>query len=155
MFKRLTLILATVVAGFLGAMAIAAPAQAVPTCDFGRICWFDASNWQTDATHPKYVVNPSGLPANTCFNMGTDPTGFNWSKRADSVWWNDILYPDSYAEFYSGPNCTGYAITRAGAWSPVDYQMQSCVEPAAEWNGPCGPPDNLAYNRIMSWAFNV
>jgi hypothetical protein len=66
LFKRLALILAVVTAGSLGAVAIATPAQATPTCDYGRICWFDASNWQTDATHPKYVVNPSGLPANTC-----------------------------------------------------------------------------------------
>lgn len=150
-FKKIAVVLATVVAGIGGAVMVSSPAQATPTCPFDMICWFDRSDWQTDATHPKYVVNPSGLPAYTCFNMGVDPTGFNWNDAVDSVWWNDILYPTAYVEFYEGTNCTVSAITRAYAWSPVSDQMQSCTEPAAVWNGPC--QNRLLQRRISSWAF--
>jgi hypothetical protein len=151
MLKRLVLILATVVAGSLGALAISAPASAAPTCPFYRICWFDAGNWQG----PLYQVNPTSFPAHTCFNMSTDPnTGINWDKAVDSVWWNEIAFPESYVEFYEGQNCTIAAVTRADAWSPVANQMQSCNEgPAPDpWRGPCGPPNNVSH-RIRSWAY--
>lgn len=148
MFKRIALILAAVVAGALGAVTISAPAQADSPC-LNRICWFDGENWNGNM----YIVNPSSFPSGTCFNLGTDPnTGINWNNRPKSLMWNDILYPDSYVEFYDGLNCTVIAITRAGAWPPVDYQMQSCTEPAAEWNGPCGPISSVL-RRPSSWAF--
>jgi hypothetical protein len=149
LFKKIA---ATLIMALVATVGLATPAFADPSCPFDRICFFDAGNWQADVNYPKYVVNPSGLAANTCYNFGIDPTGFNWDKQVDSIWWNDILYPDGYVEIYSGWNCTGYAISRAGAWPPVDYQMQSCTEPAAEWNGPCG--DNEVFNRPRSWAFN-
>ena len=146
MFKRLALGLVVTLVAVLG---LAVPAQAAPTCDFYRICWFDLNNWQG----VKYVVNPSGLPQHTCFNMGTDPnTGYNWDKIIDSVWWNEISFPDAYAEFYEGLNCTIAAVTRTDSWAPVDNQMQSCTEGAPEWKGPCGPPSNVSH-RIRSWAF--
>jgi hypothetical protein len=146
LIKRIALVLAGVL---VAVTLVAAPAQAAPTCPLYRICWFDLNNWQG----AKYVVNPSSFPAHTCFNMGYDPnTGINWDRVIDSVWWNEIAFPDSYVEFYEGPDCTISAVTRAGAWSPADYQMQSCTEPAAEWNGPCGPPSNVPH-RIRSWAY--
>jgi hypothetical protein len=149
LFRRIALILATVVAGALGALTVTSPALADPTCPFHRICWFDLNNWQG----VKYVVNPSNFPANTCFNMSTDPnTGINWDRISDSVWWNDISLPSTYVEFYEGQNCTIRSVTRAGAWTPTDYQMQSCTEGAPEWNGPCGPPSNVSH-RIRSWAY--
>ena len=96
MLKKLLAALVALTVSTVTAVAFtAAPAQAAPSCDFYRICFFDASNWQSDANYPKYVVNPSGLPANTCYNFGTDPTGFNWDRQVDSIWWNEILYPDS------------------------------------------------------------
>jgi hypothetical protein len=147
MFKRLALGLVVTLVAVLG---LAVPAQAAPTCDFHLICWFDQNNWQGN----KYVVNPSSLPQHTCFNMSTDPnTGINWDRIVDSVWWNDILYPDVYVEFYEGQNCTIAAVTRADAWTPVDNQMQSCLEGSPEWHGPCGPPNNVSH-RIRSWAFS-
>jgi hypothetical protein len=145
MFKRiLTLAVASV-----AVIALAAtPAQAVSRCPYTTICWYDSSDWRD----PKYVVNPAGLPQHTCFNMGVDPnTGINWDRRVDSVWWNDILGPITYVEFYSGRDCTVALVTRAYAWVPQSDQMQSCTEPIAQWNGPCGIPS--ASKVIRSWAF--
>lgn len=150
MIKKFALTMATIVTGFLGAVVVTSPAQAAPTCPFNMICWFDASNWQG----PKYVVNPDDFPQATCFNMSTDPnTGINWNNIVESVWWNDIEFAGSYVEFYEGSNCTISAITRAHAWPPVSDQMQSCNEPAAVWDGPCGPPS--APKQISSWAFRL
>lgn len=123
--------------------------QRVPTCPDGILCWFDWNNWQG----PKYMVDIAGVPANTCFNMGTDPFGTNWNDIVDSVWWNETLGSgNTYAEFYEGANCTVIAVARA--WTngvPYD-QMNSCTR-GIEWNGPCGPPNNVA-KRISSWAYN-
>ena len=149
MLKRIALILAAVVAGFLGAVAVTGPAHADPTCPFQDICWFDANNWQGT----KYVVDPSSFPANHCFNMGVDPnTGINWNDIVGSVWWNDIQDSHTYVEFYENVNCTGISITRAHAWVPTSDQMQSCVEAVNIWNGPCvGRPGTP--KLISSWAF--
>lgn len=146
MFKR---ILALIVASVAILALAAEPAQAVSSCPQGTICWFDASNWQGR----EYIVNPNGLPQHTCFNMGVDGnTGINWDRRIDSVWWNDILGPITYVDFYSGRDCTVALVTRAYAWVPQTDQKQSCTEPVAIWNGPCGIPS--ASKVIRSWAFS-
>lgn len=153
MIKKFALILATIVAGFLGSVAIVSPASAAPTCNDGDICFFDLNNWQGT----KYVIDVAFVPPNTCFNMGTDPnTGLNWDRIIDSVWWNDILgNGNTYVEFYEGQNCSVAAVTRANAWPPTYDQMQSCTENGSPdpWKGPCGPPSNVPH-RIRSWAYN-
>lgn len=149
MIKRLALILATLVAGLVGAMAVTAPAQAAPTCPDGLLCWFDANNWQGT----KYMVATGGLNPGQCYNMGVDPgTGINWNNIVSSVWWNGTVIPGStHAAFWGDTNCTGQVVTRPFADGVPDHQMHSCVEPAIEWNGPCSST-NLP-TLISSWAF--
>jgi hypothetical protein len=146
MIKR---ILALLVASVAVLALAAEPAQAVSSCPYTSICWYDSSNWQG----AKYIVNPAHLPQHTCFNMGVDPnTGINWDRRIDSVWWNDILGPITYVEFYAGRDCRAPLVTRAYAWVPTSDQQQSCSEPVWIWNGPCGIPS--ANNVLRSWAFS-
>lgn len=107
------------------------------------MCWFDSNNW----TSTNLQIMPGWFQQGVCYNM---PSG--WDNRIDSVWWNEVSQPWTYAEFYDGPNCTIRAVTRVYAWTNLDNQKQSCVEPAVEWLGPCGPPNNVS-RRISSWAF--
>jgi hypothetical protein len=150
MYKRLALLLATLVVGSLGALAVTAPASAAPNpCPAKFICWYDRSDW----TSYNYIVNPLITAPNTCFNMGTDPNGVNWDSIVDSVWWNQGNAAPAYAEFYEGLNCTIAPVTRAHAFGYISDQMQSCTEAAIYWNGPCAPPSYVIH-RIRSWAFS-
>jgi hypothetical protein len=144
MLKKIAAVLALVLVGVLGASA---PAQAASGCPSGSICWYDRSDW----TGHNYVVNPFVTPANTCFNMGVDPSGFNWDRMIDSVWWNASLFP-AYAEFYEGPSCSVRAVTRVYPYGFRADKMQSCTEPFEIWKGPCAPPSYVPH-RIRSWAF--
>lgn len=149
MRKRILAVLAAIAIGVTGAVVAASPAQADPTCPAYRICWFDANNWQGT----KYVVNPSSFIPGHCYNMGIDGnTGINWDRLIDSVWWNEIVDSTTYAELYSGWDCTIAKVTRVYAWPSTANQMHRCTEPFALWNGPCGPPNNVS-QRIRSWAF--
>jgi hypothetical protein len=147
MIKRI----ATLLAAAAAMVALSAvPAQAAPTCDPGLICWFDLNNWQGT----KYKVAYGGLTQGKCYNMGTDPnTGIIWNDNKETVWWNGVVVVcTTHANFYENSNCGGVLVTQAWADGHPDNQMQSCTEPATEWNGPCGPPSNGA-KRISSWKF--
>lgn len=158
MIKKLTLVLAFIVAGVLGA---AAPAQAAivavspstvavmssalaPTCPVAKICLHTGVFW--DGT--TFVADPWGLPSNTCFNFNSF-----WDNNVNSFWYNEDspFWAGSYAEIYEGTNCSIRVIARVTAGLTPYDQMRSCNE-VAPWDGPCGPPNNVS-KRASSWAF--
>lgn len=165
-FKRAAALLAVVIVALGLAVAVTAPAQAspvavesattleapamssalAPTCPVTKICLHTGTFW--DGT--TFVADPWSLPSSTCFNFNSF-----WDNNVNSFWYNEDspFWLGSYAEIYEGPNCTIRVIGRAMAGQyPVD-QMRSCNE-GVFWDGPCGPPNNVA-RRASSWAFAI
>jgi opacity protein-like surface antigen len=138
MFKRITLILATLVAGAVGAVLVSSPAQAA-SCNYPYMCTFDASNWQGK----NYVYDPQGMSAG-CRNFGVAPDGFNWDNKIDSVFYNDD-WDDTGVTFYTGTSCTGTLVTYVSNDGTVGNQLRACPQPAAKWQGACGSSSVSSY----------
>lgn len=156
--KKIVAALVALVVGMLGAVVISSSARAEtpavevvqakmdPTCPVTYICLHTGVFWSGTT----FVADPWALPENTCFNFNSF-----WNDNVNSLWYNesDTWYTGSYAEMYENANCTGAVIARAWAGSSPLGQMRSCNE-VAPWDGPCGPPNNVA-KRASSWAFDL
>lgn len=101
MLKRFALILATVVAGFLGAVAVTSPAQAAPVdCPTAQICFWIHTDYA--GSYVNYA--PDVLGFNTCVNF---PAAFN-NQIFDGRRQRSVQSPSSHRALHSLPHSTAH-----------------------------------------------
>lgn len=129
MIKRITAILALVVAGAIGSVAVAAPAQAADT---SYLYVYDASNF----VGPNYIFSAEVM-SNGCYNFGIDPHGFNWNDKVDSITF-DSWIDQTLVNFYTNSGCSGTVVTWVKNQMYAGNWFKACTQPASLWNGACG-----------------
>lgn len=130
MLKRFALILATVVAGLLGAVAVTSPAQAAPVdCPTAQICFWIHTDYA--GSYVNYA--PDVLGFNTCVNF---PAAFN---NQISSW---VSKNSTYgARLYKDGNCGGIQVDQGGPWAAHIYNWWTwgCNDCASSWRVITGP----------------
>lgn len=143
MLRRTLAALAALLVGAVAAITLASPAQAA-SCAYPLMCGYDASNWQGK----QFAWNPE-LMADGCYNIGTEPSGFDWNDKIDSVFYNDY-WDFVQVQFFRNYGCTGLLVTQVRNDGTPYNTLRACTQPQVQWDGNCG---NSLISAFRVWHY--